>query len=148
MSDFSELCPLFNTGVYNELYLGKITTTLYAAASMNFLGGAADVDTGTMSFNLGRTVVVTNLFLRRLAFTVTDTCCIFIGRQTDTGSAAPTIFGTHILLSAVTAYPDFAGKWQPIDAITSFTVHTADYLFIGALVGDTQLDLIVQYREK
>jgi len=149
MSDFGQLCPLFNTGVYNELYLGRISTTLYVTSSMNFLNGPGDLDTAAMSFNLGRTVVVTNFWVRRKVTTVDDTIQFYVGRQSDTGTAIASLFGTLELLSNITAYPDLNGHWQPADTIASFTLNTADYLFFGCTGdGESTLDLMVQYREK
>ena len=149
MSDFSEMCPLFGTGVYNELHIGRISTTLYTAATMNFLNGPCDLDTAPCSFSLGRTVVVTNMWVRRLTTCASETTSIFIGRQSDTGTAPATIFGTLTLASAVTAFPDIRGHWNPVTTISSFTVNSDDYLFVGCSgVGETTVDILVQYREK
>ncbi len=68
MSDFSELCPLFSTGVYSELYLGTFSASLYsdsvatATATLNFLSSAGDPATAPSSFRFGRTIVVTEVF--------------------------------------------------------------------------------------
>ena len=149
MSDFSEMCPLFSTGVYNELHIGRISTTLYTAATMNFLNGPCDIDTAPTSFSLGRTVVVTNMWVRRIAGVAAATLSILIGRQSDTGTAPATIFGTLTLNSAVTAFPDIRYHWNPVTTITSFTVNSDDYLFVGCGgEGEGTVDVIVQYREK
>jgi len=149
MSSFGELCPLFNTGVYNELYLGRLTGSIYTTTTMNFLSNPGSPATCPTSFRLGRTVVVTELFLRRFVANTTASISLHVGRRTGTGSAVVSGFGTLTFEDDVTTFPDFSRVLRPLGA-TSFTLHTADALQIGingeATAGD--FDIIVQYREK
>jgi hypothetical protein len=63
MSDFSELCPLFNTGVYNEVSFHNISMTAIAPTH-NALVGVRGLATSPASFKFGRTVIVTKVFQR------------------------------------------------------------------------------------
>ncbi len=149
MSSFGELCPLFNTGVYNEIFLGRLTGSIYTTTTMNFISSPGSPATCPTSFRLGRTVVVTEMYFRRFVANTTATISIHIGRRTSTGSAAVSGFGTLTFADDVTTYPDYSRVWRALGA-TSFTLHTADALQIGingdATTGD--FDIIVQYREK
>lgn len=153
MSDFSEMCPLFNTGVYNELYLGTLTSSLWDVATYNFLGSVGDPDTAPSSFKFGRTVVVTEVFVRRncQATLLTVTVCFIVGRRTGSGTATVSPFGTICFSVSASALPNLDGRWQAIGP-TSFTLNTADFLDIAQTVPDTDaamdVEFIVQYREK
>lgn len=150
MSDFSELCPIFNTGVYNELYLGRWTASVYTSATFNFLSSVGDPATAPASFNLGRTVVVTKAWLRRVGAVTTATCSYRLGRRTGSGTATQSIFGLLTISDDVTTHPDFAGNWQLISLTACMTLNTADYLDLSCVgvATDASFDVIVQYREK
>ena len=151
MSDFGELCPIFNTGVYHELYLGRWTASVYSSATFNFMSSVGDPATAPTSFNLGRTVVVTNCWVRRKGAITTATVSLQIGRRTGSGTATQSLFGLLKLAEDATAHPDFDGNWQRLTMSTSMTLHTADYLDISDAVGvatNASFDVIVQYREK
>ena len=154
MSDFSELCPLFSTGVYNELYLGEMTLSAYTLDLYNFMGSAGDAATAPTSLGFGRTVVVTEVWAKRhgTVTAYTATLCIVVGRRTGSGTATVSAFGT-LTLSVSSAVSGYAPqlRWIPIGP-SSFTLNTADFLHIGALSNETdsaeQIEFIVQYREK
>jgi len=153
MSDFSELCPLFSTGVYKELYLGSLTTSIYNVGTYNFLSSAGDPAAEPTSLNLGRTVVVTQVWVKRgaTATAYTATLCLLVGRRTGSGTATISDFGT-ICFSMSTAVSQYRSRhWTPIDP-TSFTLHTADFLNISCASDETDsgegIEIIVQYREK
>jgi len=153
MSDFSELCPLFETGVYNELYLGSMTCSMYNVGTYNFLSSPQAAADGPTSLNFGRTVVVTQVWVKRgaTATAYTATLCIIVGRRTGSGTTAATAFGT-ICFSMSTAVSQYRSRhWTPIDP-TSFTLSTADYLDITCASDETDsgegIEVIVQYREK
>src|SRR5512137_1607343 len=106
MSDFSELCPIFNTGVYHELYLGRVTASVYSSATFNYLSSVGDPATAPVSFNFGRTVVVTNFWLRRKGAITTATVSLQFGRRTGSGTADATIFGLFKFTEDASTYPD------------------------------------------
>jgi len=150
MSDFSELCPLFSTGVYNELYLGEMSVTLYNSATFNFLSSPGDPATAPSSLRFGRTIVVTEMWVKRknADSNFSQTICIYIGRRTASGTAVQSIFGTLTMLSNYTTFPDIANHWVAVGP-ASFTLNTADVLDISSVLGATALlEVIVQYREK
>lgn len=66
MSDFSELCPLFNTGVFHEITFPNISMTTITACGNALLGSlTADVATKPGIFTFGRTVVVTGAYIKK-----------------------------------------------------------------------------------
>jgi hypothetical protein len=149
MSEFSELCPLFTTGVYNEIYLGLLTGSMYDTATYNFLSNPGDPATCPSSFRFGRTVVVTEAWLRRKVANTTNTISVHIGRRAGSGTATVSGFGTHEFSEDATTFPDYMRAWHAL-GVTSFTLATADVLQIG-VNGDATTgswDVVVQYREK
>ena len=150
MSDFGELCPLFETGVYNELYLGMLTGTIYDSATFNFLGPAAAPTADPSSLRFGRTIVVTEVYIRRMADIAAATTRMRVGRRTASGTATQSFFGTLTFLSNVVTFPDIQRAWQAM-GMTSMTLNTADVLDISMVLGGTTsglYDIIVKYREK
>jgi len=149
MSDFGELCPLFNTGVYNELYLGRFTASVYTSATYNFLSSVGDPATAPSSFRFGRTVVVTEVYARRVGAITTATASLRVGRRTGSGTAVQSLFGTMTFGEDASAFPDYTRAWQAM-GMTSMTLNTADVLDISAcgVATDASYDIIVQYREK
>ncbi len=159
MSDFGELCPIFSTGVYNELYLGRFTTSIYynsvtasTAYGNNFLSSPGLAAGVPASFRFGRTVVVTGWWTRKkVANNNSATVNIIIGRRTGSGTAVMSIFGTATFSVGITAFPDIVHAWRAGYVTTSMTLNTADCLSITNDVGEDDgptLDVIVQYREK
>ncbi|MCP4597064.1 hypothetical protein [Neptuniibacter sp.] len=65
MSDFSELCPLFDTGVFHEVTFRNIDLHTGIAVSMNMLETSLSAGSGSNGWTFGRTVVVTDCFLKR-----------------------------------------------------------------------------------
>ena len=155
MSDFSELCPIFNTGVSNELYLGTFTTSVYyhsTTLTLNFLSNASVPPDVPSSFRFGRTILVTGWWTRKkIANNNSATVHITIGRRTGSGTAAASIFGTATFSVGITAFPDIVNAWRAGYMTTSMTLHTADCLNISNSVGEDDcptLDVAIQYREK
>lgn len=150
MSDFSELCPLFSTGVYNELYLGEFSGSAYASPTQNFMSSAGDPATAPSSFRFGRTIVVTELYARKRITPTTATCCLVLGRRTGSGTATISPFGTLCMSTGITAFPQIVRAWRAMGP-TAMTLNTADVLSItNTLAGDDggSFDIIIQYREK
>ncbi len=155
MSDFGELCPLFNTGVYNELYLGTFTTSVWyhsTTLTLNFLSNPSLPPTAPASFRFGRTVVVTGWWTRKkVANNNSAIVDLVIGRRTATGTAAASVFGTATFSVGITAFPDIVHNWRPGYMTTSMTLASADVLNISNSVGEDDgptVDMILQYREK
>ena len=105
MSDFSELCPLFNTGVYHEVAFPNLNggTAVYATYltynMMEGIGGSAGLklsaglgDASCSMFSFGRTVVVTGGWIQRFATNLTAQN-LYLEHRTS-GPATGTAFGT------------------------------------------------------
>jgi len=159
MSDFGELCPIFNTGVYNELYLGTFTTSIYynsitavTASGNNFLSCPGLAAANPSSFRFGRTIVVTNWWGRKkVANNNSVSVVLILGRRTASGTAAASAFGSLTLCVGITAFPDIVNAWQQGQMTVSMTLNTADCLNIANNVGEDDgptVDIIIQYREK
>ena len=155
MSDFSELCPIFNTGVYHELYLGRFSTSVYYTSTtltLNWLSNASVPADVPSSFRFGRTIVVTGWWTRKkIANNESTTVNIIIGRRTGSGTAAASIFGTATFSAGITAFPDIVNAWRAGYMTASMTLHTADCLNITNSLGLDDcptMDIIIQYREK
>ncbi len=155
MSDFGELCPLFNTGVYNELYLGRFTTSVYYTSvtlTQNFLSCPGLPASNPSSLRFGRTIVVTGWWTRKkVANNNSATVNIVIGRRTGSGTAAASVFGTATYSIGVTAFPDIVNAWRAGYMTACMTLNTADCLSISNSVGEDDcptLDIVIQYREK
>ena len=98
MSDFSELCPLFNTGVFGEVTFPAVKMTL-SQTLLNALEGLCTAGAHSGNFVFGRTVVVTDAFLR--IWTVNEeTKTIYLDQRTTSG-ATPTNFATRIVTATV-----------------------------------------------
>lgn len=156
MSDFGELCPIFETGVYNELYLGEFTTSVYYTSNtltLNFLGSTSGLPAvAPASFRLGRTVVVTDWWVRkRVANNNSATVNITIGRRTGSGTAAASLFGTASFSVGITAFPDIVNAWRAGYMTACMTLATADCLNFSNSVGEDDcptVDIMIKYREK
>jgi len=159
MSDFGELCPIFNTGVYNELYLGTFTTSIYynsitaiTASGNNFLGCPGCAATVPSSLRFGRTIVVTNWWGRKkVANNNSVSVILILGRRTGSGTAAASVFGSLTFECGTTTFPDIVNAWRQGQMTLSMTLNTADCLNIANSVGEDDgptVDIIVQYREK
>ncbi len=155
MSSFGEICPLFNTGVYNELYLGVYTTSVYyqsTTLTLNILSNASVPPDVPALLKLGRTVVVTGWWTRKkIANNNSATVNLVIGRRTGSGTAAASVFGTATFSVGITAFPDLVHNWRPGYMTTSMTLHSADVLNITNTIGEDDgptVDIVVQYREK
>ena len=156
MSDFGELCPLFNTGVFSEVSFNvAITMTALSktAVAYNLLGGSLSIADAAYvdPFSFGRTVVVTEAFLCQRG-TVGVQHQLWLGHHTTHG-AAPTVFGTTELSATISAMHTFK-PFTNVDDKTftsneilglGIATFTADATLLGTLGG---FELIVRYKEK
>lgn len=94
MSDFSELCPLFNTGVYSELTIPKVSFTALSTTN-NILAGALAKAGAPGSIKFDRTVIVTKVFMQQqLTNVAADGNIILFKRHLSTGTAAGTVLAS------------------------------------------------------
>ena len=138
MSDFSSLCPLFNTGMYSELTLPSVS--LAARSTTNkFLGGIP----------FSRSVIVTHAYVAKLTtFTATATALKIALCRAATWAATRTVFATIILSATVTTQA--RGKFLPF-TVTAKTFSATQVLHLKSLkneAGGKNVSVIVRYKEK
>ena len=146
MSDFSELCPIFNTGVFSELYIPGIAMT-----NITVCGNAFD-HTFTASsignFTFGRTVVVTDCYVRK-AVSCAEGQSLALQHKTSR-LAAGTTFGTIVVSNTITGMA--VGQTWVGMTVTDTTFTSSEVL--GLTVGTATeasagtYDFIIRYKEK
>lgn len=152
MSDFSELCPLFNAGVYNETLFPHIEMTNVTGCG-NALLGTLTCATATRSFwwKFGRTVVVTGGFLRVRVQTSVDSTVVMRLMHFTTVGAAGTEFATCALSTSASTM-ETGYTWVPFNDVTEKTFTSDEVLGFGVLTGTNStggtVDLMIRYREK
>jgi len=157
MADFSELCPLFNTGVFKEITFPKLEAgnDVYATyLTYNMLEGAGagslklTAGTGPSMFMFGRTVIVTDAWLQRTA--ANKTAQNFHLQHKTSAAAAGTVFASCAMTTSVSIQTTTA--WKTFDTCTDTTFTSSEVLglTIGTVTGDTvgSYNLIIQYKEK
>jgi hypothetical protein len=101
MSDFSQLCPLFNTGVYSELTIPGPIYMSGVSATSNALVGALTRAANPGSFKFQRTVIVTKVYVKKDK-TCGTACIIEAKRHAGTGTAAGTTFASFAVTTTST----------------------------------------------
>lgn len=148
MSDFSELCPLFNTGVFKEITFPCVDMDDITLSGNALLGSLASSITMAGYFTFGRTVVVTGAFARRYS----NVNSVFVTawlRHHTSQTAAGTVFGTITITPTLSILDYYA--WMP-GVVTEKTFTSSDILGIAPSLGAAgsmgQYDFIIRYREK
>ena len=148
MSDFSELCPLFETGVFNEITFPALKLLTSIAITSNLLGGTGDAATCPCDFKFSRRVIVTNAYMRR-TFSNTMDISFKLGKRVGSGTAAATAFGSFTGTNTLSVYAN--NCWKVFGAFTATTMEAADVLNLstGTLTADVpgEWDLMVRYKE-
>ena len=140
MSDFSDLCPLFNTGVYSEITFPLITVA--AISTTTTIGPAVP---------FSRSVIVTHAYVKRTAdisSTVTYTVKLAKMAAWRVKVASGTVFASCKISSTATAYPITRYKAM---TVTAKTFGASDLLVVVNSKKETNmttLDIIVRYKEK
>ena len=138
MSDFSALCPLFNTAVYSELTLPYISTTSRSTTN-KFEGGIP----------FSRSVIVTHAYVKKhTTFTATATALKLALCKAASWAATRTVFATVILSATITTQA--IGKYLPF-TVTAKTFGATSVLNLKALkkeAGGKTVSVIVRYKEK
>ena len=148
MSDFSEICPLFNTGVFNEVIFPNVPMTNVTTCGNALVGTLTFTKVGNFTF--GRTVVVTGAFIRnQVKPTIASTVVLRLLHFTSQ-LAAGTEFAT--LFISITASGAEVYTWQPMTFAADTTFTSNDILGFTVLTGTASgggtYDLIVRYKEK
>jgi hypothetical protein len=139
MSKFSDLCPLFNTGVYSELTLPYV----------NMAVSATDKADGGYVF--GRSVIVTAAYIKKhTAFTATATAtAAYLCRQASI-DATKTVFASIALSATDTAATAVPRRWKAM-TVTAKTFNATQVLVVRAnklRTGMKHCSFIVRYKEK
>ena len=147
MSDFSSLCPLFNTGVYNELTIPYISFS-GCTPTMNALGGCITRVDNPGSFKFGRSVVVTRIYAGKVITAATGVFMLAT-RMVTSGTAAMTVFAS--LEVSTTFDVQSINRFQKMTQASDQTFLAADVL--GFTLKTTKTDagkysFIVRYKEK
>jgi len=146
MTDFSELCPLFDTGVFNEFTFPEVSLSDISACANALMFSADAQASSSADFNFGRTVIVTNAWLR-VRIAPAGSCIIHLKHHT-TMRAAGTIMGT---LSGTTTGVGFdAHAWVPM-IVTAATFDSAAVLGLAPATVSSDngvYDLMIRYKEK
>ena len=151
MSDFSEICPLFNTGVFSEVGFYQIVNLTAVSTTANILEGTITAGTGAGQFSFGRTVVVTDAYIRRFAATAnaTNTAAENVYLQhRSSGGAAATAFGSATITTTLSVYTQHT-YWAMTVADTTFTSAAVLSLGMGTVTATAIgcYDIIVRYKE-
>jgi hypothetical protein len=147
MSDFSELCPLFTTGVYSELSVLTVGFT-GLSSTMNALKGAVIKATKPGSLKFQRTVIVTKVFAHRVGNPATGVI-LLAKRHLSTGTAAGTAFASIKMSSTATVAPK--GCIKKMTQAANKTFLAADVLGFANKTKKTdggKFAFIVRYKEK
>lgn len=147
MSDFSELCPLFNTGVYSELSINLIKFD-GLSTTMNAINGAVIKATKPGSLKFQRTVIVTKVYANRITNPATKVI-LLAKRHLSTGTAAGTVFASITASSTATVWP--LSAYKKMTQASNKTFLAADVLGFGNKTKKTDggdFSFIVRYKEK
>lgn len=150
MSDFGELCPLFSTGVFKEMFFPRIYMTHFGTNNAeNALVGTTDQMLSSQGdFTFGRTVIITEAWIRK-KITPGAAETMVLNHHTSK-QAAGTAFGTLNITTSVTGQAVGNG-FHPMN-VTSATFASADVLGLNfATVTENNAgcyDLIIRYKEK
>jgi len=146
MSDFGELCPLFNTGVFNEVTFPQINMTAVTACGNALLGTLTFTKAGAFTF--GRTVVVTGAFIRRRSANGSQ-AILNLNRHTSQLAVGTTI-GSLVVSTTLSGMEVYT--WVPMSVAAGVTVTSNEVLGLtittGFASGAGTYDLIVRYKDK
>lgn len=147
MSDFSELCPLFNTGVFNEItfpYMAMSTVS----KSANLLAGTNEALTYSGNFNFGRTVIITEAWVQQYTANVSiEADLLLLHRLTEMSTG--TIFASCTIPISV-SQAELWYSWKPFIAFTGKTFTSSDILAlqVASQISSGAIALMIRYKEK
>lgn len=138
MSDFSELCPLFNTGVYSELTIPYVN-----------MGSVSATSKAAGGYVFGRSVIVTAAYIcKHTAFTSTATAtAAYLCRQASF-DATKTVFASIALSATDTVVVPRKYKAMTTTAKTFSATQTLVVRTNKLRTGLKHCSFIVRYKEK
>lgn len=138
MSDFSDLCPLFNTGVYHEITLPYINLASVSSTAEK------------CGYIFGRSVIVTAAYVIKhtTLTTSTDSHKILLDKATSYGASTKTTFASFTVSETVTVQ----AVGEPVAmTVTSKTFSATDALTVtcdGSEGGAKHSSIIVRFKDK
>jgi hypothetical protein len=148
MSDFGELCPLFNTGVFGEVTF-PIMTLSAKDVTADLLAGSTD-QARPGYFTFGRTVIVTEAFLKRELINTTETTLWLRHKLSGTQGIIGTVFGSITIPLSMSAHQH--GFWKKFVPFVGRTFTSDEVLALGVAsdltVSSGKVALMVRYKEK
>jgi len=149
MSDFSSLCPLFNTGVYNEMTIPYITFS-GCSTTMNALGGIKTRKASPASVKFQRSVVVTKIFHAKVV--TPGTAAIYCAmRMVTSATAAMTAFASLKTSATATVSAYLVNRYRAMTQAANQTFLAADALGFSLKTKKTNggiASFIVRYKER
>ena len=148
MSDFSELCPIFNTGVFQEITFPAISMTTITNCGNVFLGSlTAGSATKPSIFTFGRTVIVTDCFVKKREEVKGKTILLLnhhtsqLAAGTEFGSYAMSITASTVELYYTMVPMTVTDKTFTSNEVLGLTVAT------GSAASGGVFDVILRYKE-
>jgi len=142
MSDFSSLCPLFNTGVYSELTIpGPLTPDNLASTTTKLAG-----------IIFGRSVIVTAAYLSKMTTqaTVSSNPTVKLYRQASWASTTATCFASFEVSKTITT--QICNKYLAFTMAAAKTFSATQMLTVRANKARENAKsihgIIVRYKEK
>ena len=149
MSDFSELCPLFQTGVFNEVLFPDCRMTDVSVCANALYATADSMASSLGDWTFGRTVIVTKAWIKKASANAGQET-ISLNHHTSK-NAAGTAFGVLTLSTSVTGQPIGYG-YLPVTIAAEKTFESSDVLGLSPAVVTAadggNFDLMIRYKEK
>jgi hypothetical protein len=147
MADFSELCPLFNTGVFSEITFPNVRLSDTTNCGNYLFASVAAMASGSGYFTFGRTVVITKAWLRKRGLNASYAAVLL--KHHTTINAVGTEFASLTITVSITGQNPYYA-WLPM-TVTDTTFTATDILGLCTFSVTTSagiVDLIVRYKEK
>jgi len=126
MSDFGELCPLFNTGVFGEVTFPGPMALSGVLSTENLLAGTANQTRELFGYySFGRTVIVTEAFIKRLLTNSTEVTLHLRHKLSGTQALVGTIFASCTLPLSGSAHQP--GMWKAFTAFNGKTFTSSGF---------------------
>ena len=141
MSDFSDLCPLFNTGVYNEIQVPYI----------NLASRTTSEHFWTLP-PFGRSVIVTDFYVSKLT-TFAATCTalhliMFRAATKGTARGGATAFASIILSATATVQPLGRALTGTTTDTTFSATQILKFFCSKSEVGAKHVSVVIRYKDK
>jgi hypothetical protein len=147
MSDFSELCPLFNTGVFSEITFPYVRLSVATNCGNYLFASAAAAASGSGYFTFGRTVVITDAWLRKQVL-AESYAAVLLKHHTSINAVGTEFASLTVSVSITGQTPYYA--WIPMN-VTDTTFTATDILGLCTFSVTTSggvVDLMIRYKEK